>query len=173
MTYHFIKLFEPTAEIAEVFTKWDNDPALVHLIRPNQNSSDLNRPTTVTVESLTERLEDFHIYLVYFNDQLVGEMNYIVDPGHLYKKVPGTAWIGITIGEDIGRDKGIGYAAIQYLEDQIKKQGLTRIELGVFEFNKRAHKLYEKLGYEEIGIIDNFTYWQGEMWTDIRMDKYL
>lgn len=55
----------------------------------------------------------------------------------------------------------------------MKEQGLKRIELGVFEFNQQAQKLYQKLGYKEIGRIDNFTYWQGKMWTDIRMEKYL
>ncbi len=97
----------------------------------------------------------------------------MADPSHLYKKEQGTAWIGITIGEPEGRGKGNGFIAIQYLEEQIKQQGLRRIELGVFEFNKQAHKLYRKLGYEEIGRIQDFTYWQNKMWNDIRMEKYL
>jgi hypothetical protein len=29
------------------------------------------------------------------------------------------------------------------------------------------------MGYREIGRIDDFTYWQGKMWQDIRMEKYL
>ena len=47
------------------------------------------------------------------------------------------------------------------------------MELGVFEFNTRALKLYQKLGYTEIARIDAFTYWEGKMWQDIRMEKYL
>lgn len=72
-----------------------------------------------------------------------------------------------------GRGKGIGYAAIQYLEEQIKKQGLKRIELGVFEFNEKAHKLNHKLGFKEISYFENFTFWQGKMWKDIRMEKFV
>ena len=30
-----------------------------------------------------------------------------------------------------------------------------------------------KMGYKEIGRIDDFTYWDGKMWTDIRMEKIL
>jgi len=60
-----------------------------------------------------------------------------------------------------------------YLEEEIKAQGLKRIELGVFEFNTNAIKLYRKMGFEEIGRIDDFTYWDGRMWGDIRMEKYL
>ncbi|MEH7307552.1 GNAT family N-acetyltransferase [Neobacillus drentensis] len=173
MTTNFIKLTDPTSSILEVFNKWENDPALIPLTRPNQNQSELDRRENISLEDLTKRLEDHHIFLIYLNDQLIGEMNYVVDPPYLYKKDPGTAWLGITIGEDVGRGKGIGYAAIQYLEEQIRTQGLKRIELGVFEFNKQAQKLYQKLGYKEIGRIDNFTFWEDKMWTDLRMEKYV
>src|SRR5258706_7400067 len=170
---NFIKLTEPTQEIAASFSKWENDPALIHLIRPNLNQEALLRRETVTVDDLAKRLERHHIYLIYLQGQLIGEMDYQIDPEYLYKKESGTAWIGITIGEEAGRSKGIGYQALQYLEEQIKSQALKRIELGVFEFNTRAIKLYLKLGYREIARIDNFTYWQNKMWQDIRMEKYL
>ena len=58
-------------------------------------------------------------------------------------------------------------------EEEIRKAGCKRIELGVFEFNEPAKKLYQKMGYAEIGRIPNFTFWQGKMWTDIRMEKYI
>ncbi|WHY66868.1 GNAT family N-acetyltransferase [Neobacillus sp. SuZ13] len=173
MTTTFIKLAQPTSNIVEVLNRWENDPALIPLTRPNKTQSELDRRDIVSLEDLTKRMEDHYIYLIYLDDELIGEMNYVVDPPFLFKKEPGTAWLGITIGETIGRGKGVGYAAIQYLEEQVKEQGLKRIELGVFEFNQQAQKLYQKLGYKEIGRIDNFTYWQGKMWTDIRMEKYL
>ena len=62
---------------------------------------------------------------------------------------------------------------MQYLEGEIRAQGLKRIELGVFEFNTNAIKLYRKLGYQEFARIANFTYWDRRMWQDIRMEKYL
>jgi RimJ/RimL family protein N-acetyltransferase len=105
--------------------------------------------------------------------QLVGEMDYQIEPRLLYRKDVGSAWIGILIGEEIARGKGLGYQAFQFLEKEIKREGLKRIELGVFEFNHNAIKLYEKLGYQEITRFENFTYWQGKMWCDIRMEKYL
>ena len=100
-------------------------------------------------------------------------MNYQVDPGQLYIKEPGSAWIGIDIGEESARGKGIGTQAMQYLEEQIKVQGMHRIELGVFEFNTNAIKLYKKMGFKEIARIPDFTYYQGKMWEDIRMEKRL
>ena len=173
MDIQFKNLTEPTPEVAEHLSKWENDPALIPLIRPNPNKEALLHRETVTVSDLEQRLEHNSIYLIYLDGQLIGEMNYQVDPIHLYKKEPGTAWIGIEIGEEIGRGKGIGFLALQYLDEEIKRQGLKRIELGVFEFNTNAIKLYQNMGYKEIARIDGFTYWEDKMWQDIRMEKYV
>lgn len=169
----FKKLIKPTPEIAASFSKWENDPILIPLMRPNLSEDDLLSRKLVSVNDLLERIKHSDIYLIYTQGELVGEMNYQVDPPYVYKKVKGTAWIGITIGEESGRGKGIGHHALQYLENQIKLTGLKHIELGVFEFNTQAIKLYQKSGYKEIARIPDFTYWQGKMWQDIRMEKYL
>jgi RimJ/RimL family protein N-acetyltransferase len=173
MNIRFEKLVEPTKVIAESFNRWENDPAIIPLIRPSQNKEETEQRNEVTIEDLTKRLENHHYYLLYLDDLLIGEMNYMVDPGHLYKKEAGTAWLGITIGEPEGRGKGIGYLAIQHLEKQVEQEGLQRIELGVFEFNHQANRLYQKLGFHKIGVVKEFTYWQGRMWDDIRMEKYI
>jgi RimJ/RimL family protein N-acetyltransferase len=170
---HFAPLAEPSQDIVEAFTRWENDPILVPLSRPNQNSQELEQRRSITPDELAQRMNHQHIYLIYQEAQLVGEMSYQVDPAHLLKKEPGTAWIGITIGEAHARGKGIGRQSLQFLENQILAHGFGRIELGVFEFNTAAHSLYQKIGYHEIGRINEFTYWQGRMWQDIRMEKYL
>ena len=53
--------------------------------------------------------------------------------------------IGITIGKSVGRGKGAGNIAIDYLEEQIKKQGYKHIELGVFAFNHHAQALSKEV----------------------------
>ncbi|RIW37370.1 GNAT family N-acetyltransferase [Bacillus salacetis] len=173
MTIYIEKLVKPTQAIAESFNRWENDPALIPLIRPSQSIEELNRRQEVTVEELTKRLENHKYFLIYLDDLLVGEMNYMVDPGHLFKKEEGTAWMGITIGEAEGRGKGVGYLAVEHLANQARNEGLKRVELGVFEFNEQAFRLYEKSGFKKIGVVRDFTYWQGRMWNDIRMEKYL
>ncbi len=173
MKTEIVTLTKPTAQFVEVLNRWENDKELIPLIRPNKNREELERRETITLEGVRNRLEYQQIFQIFVNHQMIGEMNYMIDPPHLFKKEPGTAWIGITIGEPEGRGKGIGTEAIQFLEEHIYQQGYSRIELGVFEFNTQAQKLYQKLGYEEIGRLEDFTYWQGKMWSDIRMEKYL
>ncbi|MCF6288731.1 MAG: GNAT family N-acetyltransferase [Proteobacteria bacterium] len=173
MQTKFIQLITPTPEIAKAFNKWENDPVLIPLIRPNRNQAELAAQTSVTVATLTERLEHHFIYLIYLEEQLIGAMNFKIDFWYLYKKETGTAWIGMMIGEAFAREQGVGTKALVYLEKQIELQGLKRIELGVFACNTPALKLYKKGGYQEIGRIKKFTLWQGKMWSDIRMEKYL
>ena len=170
---HFESLVEPKPHIAEVFTRWENDPVLIPFSRPNPTREDLEKRAVVTLETLAQRLTVQSIYLIYLNQQLIGEMNYRVDPPYLFRQEAGTAWIGITIGEAQGRGKGIGYQALQFLEQEIRLHGCVRIELGVFAFNKPAIALYKKLNYQEIGRIADFTYWDGRLWQDIRMEKML
>src|SRR5690349_3246985 len=111
MKIEFKKLTEVSAEIADRLGRWENDPALIPFIRPNADETALADREPVTVEDLEKRLEHHQIYLIYLDEQLVGEMDYQVDPRHLLKKVTGTAWIGIIIGEELARGKGIGYLA--------------------------------------------------------------
>lgn len=169
----FKKLTIPDPNISETFDQWVNDPTLVPFIRPNRNKKEFEEHVSMTIESIKESLEHHPVYLIYRDGQLVGEMNFQIDPDHLFRKIAGTAWIGIIIGEASARGKGVGTQAMRYLEEQIRNQGLKRIELGVFEFNTRAISLYRNLGYQEIGRIDEFAYWQGRMWSDIRMEKWL
>ena len=173
MDIQFEKLTQPNAETAGSISRWENDPALIHFIRPNRDQAALDKTETVTVKVLEERLQHSQMYLIFLQDQLVGAMDFQIDPKHLYKKDMRTAWIGIVIGEEIARGRGIGYLALQHLEKEISAQGLKRIELGVFEFNTHAIKLYRKAGYQEIGRIPDFTYWQGKLWQDIRMEKLM
>ncbi|MBT3189064.1 MAG: GNAT family N-acetyltransferase [Anaerolineae bacterium] len=173
MNITFTELLPPTSEIAATMNRWGNDPELIPFIRPNFTKEALEAREAITVVSLLKRLKYNQIYLIYINGELVGEISYQIDPEQLYLKELSSAWIGINIGEASARGKGIGTQAMEYLEDQIKARGLSRIELGVFEFNTNAIKLYKKMGYQEIGRIEKFTYWQGKMWTDIRMEKRL
>lgn len=127
----------------------------------------------LTVEELEERLEIYDIFLIYADEHLVGEVNVMYDPPHIYRKIPGSAWIGLVIGESNGRGKGVGTEALRLLEEHLRAQGSQRIELGVFAFNHAAKRLYEKAGYREIGRIEDFTFWNDQFWTDIRMEKCL
>lgn len=168
-----VPLLEASDDIVETFNRWNNDPKIVHLIRPARSEAELTAEQRMTVADLTNRLHTHDIFLIYADDKLVGEVNVMYDANHLYVQEPGSAWLGLVIGEASARGKGVGSEALHLLEERLRRQGTPRIELGVFGFNEAAHHLYKKLGYEEIAHIHAFTYWDGRFWPDIRMEKRL
>ena len=72
----FKKLTNPTPEIAASFSKWENDPVLIPMSRPNRNEDDLLARNPVTLEDLVKRIQRHHTYLIYAQGELIGEMNY-------------------------------------------------------------------------------------------------
>jgi RimJ/RimL family protein N-acetyltransferase len=58
------------------------------------------------------------------------------------------AILGILIGEEIWRGKGVGFEVIQaIIEFSFVDLGLPRLKLGVSQNNLAAYKLYKKLGF--------------------------
>lgn len=62
-----------------------------------------------------------------------------------------SAEFGITVGA-AARGGGVGRALITALEMWAREYGVTRMALGVFPGNTRAHGLYRSMGYEDEGI---------------------
>ena len=173
MQVTLVPLLDASDDIVATFNRWNNDSEIVHFIRPARSEAELTAEIRMTVADLEDRLRTHDIFLIYADDELVGEVNVMYDASHLYIHEPGSAWLGLVIGETSGRGKGVGSEALRLLEDRLRRQGTPRIELGVFGFNEAAHRLYEKLGFQEIARLEAFTYWKGRFWPDIRMDKRL
>ena len=54
MNIKFRKLTEPTAELAECISRWENDPALIPYIRPNKDREALEAREVVTTKELEQ-----------------------------------------------------------------------------------------------------------------------
>lgn len=52
------------------------------------------------------------------------------------------------------QNKGVGKAAMLYIEKLLKEQGIKAIRLDVFSQNPFSQKLYEKFGFKQTGIAD-------------------
>ncbi|HEV2685973.1 MAG TPA: GNAT family N-acetyltransferase [Actinomycetota bacterium] len=62
-----------------------------------------------------------------------------------------SAEFGITVAQR-WRGLGVGRALITTLETWAREYGVSRMALGVFPGNARAHGLYRSLGYEDEGV---------------------
>ena len=64
--------------------------------------------------------------------------------------------LGIGISDDF-QGKGLGKQIIKILIDDGRNAGCTGIELTTLLYNKRAFTLYEKMGFELLGEVDNIN----------------
>ncbi|WP_349408919.1 GNAT family protein [Pseudalkalibacillus sp. SCS-8] len=73
------------------------------------------------------------------------------------------AWLAIGIGERSLWDQGLGYETMELvLNFAFLELNLHRIQLTVFSYNKRAIKLYERLGFQYEGAQREFLQRDGE-----------
>jgi RimJ/RimL family protein N-acetyltransferase len=80
-----------------------------------------------------------------------------------------SGWFWIGIGEAEYRGKGYGTDATHLLVNYaFREMNLHRIQLGVFGYNQRAKRAYEKVGFLVEGVIRESLYRDGQ-----RHDQYI
>lgn len=77
------------------------------------------------------------------------EMIHRQSKGLAFSKLGNILNLGV---DEACRGKGIGTELIEAAEDFIRQQGGEAIDMCVFAFNKKAIKLYERLGYKTIDL---------------------
>ena len=173
MTIEIKRLTNLDVPISEKFAEWTNDPEIRPYAIPRFNERDYIEVTPAELMSSTLGNIKKRIYVVYDGEKPIGECSIDTDFEARIHKETDTAWISLVIGDKAYWGKGISKLIMAFLEAECMRLGLRAIELGVFEYNKRARCLYEQMGYEEIARIENFVYNFGTWHTDIRMLKRL
>jgi RimJ/RimL family protein N-acetyltransferase len=160
-------------DIFDVLASWDNDPDIKPFVIPGIHDDYLDDVTGDELMYLAHKNLDKDLYLVFDDEILVGYYTIDTNFEHRLTKEEGTVWISIVIGNKAYWGKGLGRYMMIDLEGRCRQMGYRRIELGVFDYNKRAIALYASMGYEVIGVIENFVFYQGDWRKDIRMLKAL
>jgi len=82
----------------------------------------------------------------------------------------GTAWVGIGVGEREYRGKGYGTDAMKVLlHYAFSELNLHRVNLNVFDFNRRAVRSYEKAGFKYEGTERERIFKEDQRWDVIDM----
>jgi RimJ/RimL family protein N-acetyltransferase len=114
------------------------------------------------------RLSKEHVYGIIEkdNDTLIGNVG-LININHIHK----TSEIGIFIGNTDFWGKEYGTEALELLIDYgFRVLGLENIMLRVFEYNERARKRYEKVGFKVIGTRRKSHYYNLKRHNEIYMD---
>lgn len=99
------------------------------------------------------------------SEQVIGEINL-----GGYKDRFVSAFVGISIGEPDFWSRGYGSEAMQLMLDYgFYVMNLHKISLNVFEYNKRAIRSYEKIGFKYEGVARQWLNRDGQRWDMIYM----
>ena len=149
----------------------ETDPEIIYYYHPN--FSEDGKMEFLSYDKAMKEYENQNakkIYIVKYKGERIGTFSVIKDFEYLVKKEEGTAWISLAFikkyhGNQIVKDSYFLF------EERLKEDGYNKIELGVFEFNTRARRFYEKIGYDQIACLKDFTYYNGKWWADYRYEK--
>lgn len=157
--------------MATLMARWVNDPDISNFIYPNFHEVEPEPLTPAQIMDLYKPDGHTQRIAVMDDDKVIGELSITKDFNFLMGPKEGTAWISICIGEKAYWGKGVAKQAMIYLEEECRRQGFVRIELGVFENNLRAKALYDRMGYLHFSTVKDFTYAFGQWHNDLRMSK--
>jgi RimJ/RimL family protein N-acetyltransferase len=149
---------------AEKFTEWLNDLDVTQYL-PAIYSRSIN---VKNEKELLEKLAKEHNYSIIdiSTNELIGNCGF-----HHTDNINQTSELGIFIGNKAFWDKGYGTEALLLLMDfGFKVLNLHNITLCVVSFNKRAIKVYERIGFKMIGKIRESLLKGNERYDLIYMD---
>lgn len=160
-------------DMFNLFAKWSNDPDIRPFTTPRFSEEDY--PKVHAIELMASLMDKpyKHTYVVMVDQFPVAEFSIDMHFDHLVSNQDNVAWISIVIGVAEFRGVGLGVQIMEFIEVEARKLGAGIIELGVFEYNEKAIRLYKKVGYQPIATISNFVFNFGKWHSDIRMTKVI
>ena len=162
-----LSAFDPE-EMSKVFTRWNTNSEYIRLLnsgaRPMQSAKSMAKWMEEEVGEMS--LESYYFSIrTLVEDKLIGEIGLDVVnwPGR-------EAFVGLGIGEPEYWSKGYGTDMMNVLlRFAFTELNLRRVSLGVFEYNPRAIRSYEKAGFRHEGRLRSLLNREGRRWDNLFM----
>jgi ribosomal protein S18 acetylase RimI-like enzyme len=120
-----------------------------------QNAGATPEAARAKAEADTERLfpdglpnDEQFVFVIESDGQRAGEVWFAVRDGDFGPVV----WVFSVEIDETMRGRGLGRAAMQFVEDEARKRGVPRVALNVMGGNEVARGLYRSLGYAEVAV---------------------
>lgn len=155
---------EDAKTLAQYYSRWSRNSELYRLM-----DSGITRPQSIKasekgfeefLESKPNERSFFFSVRTLADDRLIGDVGLeIVGWAH------GEAFVGIGLGEPEFWGKGYGtdamWVVLRYAFDELN---LRRVSLNTFEYNPRAVRSYEKVGFRHEGAVRGWLLREGRRW---------
>jgi len=162
-----LSAFDPQA-MSKVIARWNLNSEYVRLLdssaRPMKSEKSL-------VKWMEKELEELAVENYYFSIHTLAEDKLIGEIGLDLVHWPGrAAFVGLGIGETEYWSKGYGTDVMNVLlRFAFMEINLGRVSLGVFEYNPRAIRSYEKAGFRHEGRMRRLLKREGRRWDNLFM----
>ena len=160
----FVRLTaEEPAELAEAMSRWGGDSEYLRLLDSEPTNRFSAKKMTEWIQKEQEKSPpSFYFFTIRTleDDQLVGFIGLDGNP------LPhGEVFVGIGIGERDAWNRGYGTDAMKViLRYAFQEQNLRRVSLNTFEYNPRAIRSYEKVGFVHEGRARGNLCREGRRW---------
>ncbi|OHD53810.1 MAG: hypothetical protein A2Y33_16630 [Spirochaetes bacterium GWF1_51_8] len=154
-----------SGEYIPLFIRWMSDPEVTMGLNSTHQNID-RRAELDFMEFIKQNNWHYFVIVERETDNPIGAVM-LFDVNQTNR----TAEMGINIGEKSRWGKGFASEAIGLiLEYGFGILNLHNICLKVFQFNKKAAKLYIKLGFKEMGVLREFRLANGKYYDFLMMD---
>lgn len=160
-----IRLRKLSVKDAELVNAWENDPDIAQTASIKIELYALEE----TERHIKNKLESHTSKAFIIEEKKTGKPIGTINLAFI-STANRNAMLGISIGEKDSQGKGYGREAILLLLDYaFMELNLHRVYLGVFSFNERAKKLYERIGFQYEGTFREALYRNGGWHDNINM----
>jgi len=155
-------------EISKAFSRWSQDSEFKRLINSEAVSVASSMGTKKWLEKeLDEQSDNQHWFSIrtLTDDVLLGDIDL-----YIYNWPGRDAFVGLGIGERDFWGKGYGTDLMKLiLRYAFTEVNLNRVTLTVFEYNPRAIRAYEKVGFRHEGRMRKLLKKEGKRWDMLYM----
>lgn len=149
---------------AEIVARWSRDTEYHRL---SDNDCAYPQPAKKAREWLERDSDHRFNFLIRTrtDDRLIGGIGLWIESW-----AHGEAWVGIGIGERDYWGNGYGTEAMRLiLRFAFDELNLQRVSLGVYAYNPRAIRSYEKAGFRREGVVRGDCHRDGQHWDSVFM----
>ena len=146
LTYHDLCIRNAEAEDCVQLAQWWNDgKVMAHAGFPNG----LGTTAGEIRGQIKDNCDDTsRLLIIEYKGSAIGEMSYSDQGNH-------TVEIGIKICSAEHQEKGLGRTVLSMLIGELFSMGFTKVILDTNLTNTRAQHVYEKLGFQKVGVREN------------------
>ena len=162
-----LSAFDPE-EMSKVFPRWNQNSEYIRLLNSSARRMQSSKAELKWMEKEAEEISPAGYYFgirTLAEDKLVGEIGLDV-----INWSGRDAFVGLGIGETEYWSKGYGTDVMSVLlRFAFTEINLRRVTLGVFEYNPRAIRSYEKAGFQHEGRMRRLLNREGRRWDNLFM----